>query len=522
MRQFHRSSNVRRDRGAAVVSALIVACLIGLLLAASLSVALTSGKLAYNQVDSEAAIQLAEAGIDSELQVIAQDAGSLTTTGRSSQPVVYAGVTAELPGTTTTVLGRSGTVVGYTGGTYYVYSSNDAAGTTPWDGVTSPFYVTSSAVVNNCWHTVQVTTQGNSAFNVYGTFALTTTPGSTTSVTTAPAAAVTITGPAGINGTVSQGTGSTLTTTTAINADTTANPTGQFGSGNLAAGGTITSSTTPVVYPTGTTVLKESSGQSTSTSDSTAWSNVSGNNGYVYEYKSSNQVVTLSPSNCNQYQKQPGTLMNSCWSGVHQKPFNSAGVGGGDKKIQTMIFEPGDYYFTAIQLTYDATKELIIDPCAYASGGTAGQIRFWVYDPNSGTDGNPADYIQMPVTMTSASGTPDPGGFRIYYLKDGNSLTFTRPPNILDAAGNNLTSNFDYYLSVWGVSKQAGDTSSKTGTTIAFAGTSAASTGGVNLHGSLLSDKMSFTGVSSVIYTQSVNTTKDPLISATTTGYTLK
>ena len=140
---------------------------------------------------------------------------------------------------------------------------------------------------------------------------------------------------------------------------------------------------TPIVYPTTVTCLKRSSSQATTTADTTAWATVSGNNGIVYEYKSSNSNVSLNTSNCTPYQKQPSTLMNSCWSGVHQKPFNSAGIGGGDKKIQTMIFEPGDYYFTAIQLTYDATKELVIDPNAYASGRTPGPVRFWVYDPYS-------------------------------------------------------------------------------------------------------------------------------------------
>ncbi len=515
MRQIHRKSLLRRERGAALITALIVACLVALLLGASLSVALTSGKLAYNQVDSEAAVQLAEAGIDSELQVISFDAGASSSSGRSSQPVVYSGVTAELPNTTTPVLGRPGTVTGYTGGTYYVYSSNDAAGTTAWDGVTSPFYITASAAVNNCWHTVQVTNNTNSAFNQYGNFALGTTPGNTTGVTVASGATVTVSGTSGVNGTVSTGTGSTFTATTVLNADTSSNPTGQFTSSN----GSVTSQTTPIIYPTTTTAIQNITGSTSSLG--TIITNGCGNNGYVYEYKSSNQDVTLSTANCKQYQKQPSTLMNSCWSGVHQKPFNSAGIGGGDKKIQTMIFEPGDYYFTQIQLTYDSSKELVLDPCAYASGGTPGCIRFFCYDPNAATDGNTGDYIQMPFTETLASGqsTPDPGSLKFYYANDGLGLTFTRPPNILDAAGNNLTSDFTYYLNAWGVSKQAGDTSSLKGTTISFVGTSSASTGGVAINGSVLSDKMSFGGVTKLTYVKAANTSGDPCISATVLNY---
>ena len=64
------------------------------------------------------------------------------------------------------------------------------------------------------------------------------------------------------------------------------------------------------------------------------------------------------------------------------------------------------------------------------------------------------------MTLAAGVASSDPGLSRLYYAKDGSSLTFTRPLNILDAARNNLTSNFDYYLGVWGVSKQPGDTSS--------------------------------------------------------------
>lgn len=477
----------KRETGAALLTALLIAMATALLLSASLYVTLAANKLGFNQTYSETALQLANAGINSELQYISINSGQTNVANRSSQPIIYGN---------NSIIGRQGTL---NGNSYYVYSSKDAAGTIPWDSFSSPFYITSKAVVNNCWQAVQVTAKKTSAFNVCGIFGLC---DDNKTITVNSGSTVTITGTSAVNGGVSQS--GTLTAPNCLNANTS-HCSNQFTSSNSS---NISTCENPVVYPKTTDVLKTCLGQ-TGSSTNTIWNNCS--NSVVYEYKDSSSNFTLSPSNCVQYQKQPSTLINSCWSGIHQKPFNSQGLGGYDKKIQTMIFEPGDYYFTSIQLAYDATKELLIDPCAYASGGTPGQVSFWVYDPNYLTDGNPADIIQQPIRVTCVSGsTPDPGLFRIYYAKDNCSLTFQRPANILDASGNTYNGDFNYYCGFWGVSKQPNDTTGAAGTCLNLIGNSKSWQGGVNLCGSVLADRLAFTGVCKVTYTQSVSTANDP------------
>ena len=163
---------------------------------------------------------MAEAGVNNEFSYIGTNVGSAADSALASPPVVYPGVTDELPGATTPVVGRPGTVgTGTVGvgnvlfgsamalgpstgiaavssnahGKFYVYSSNDSNGAAVWDGATSPFYVTASAKVGNCWHTVQVTSETSTAFNVYGIFALGSYASSSSSaITVSPAATVTV------------------------------------------------------------------------------------------------------------------------------------------------------------------------------------------------------------------------------------------------------------------------------------------------------------------------------------------
>ena len=144
----------RREAGVALITVLMISVATAMLLGASLCVTLTSSKLGWTQARAEAALQLADAGINSELQYIAQNQGQSMISLKSSQPLAAVGITLQYPGENFTVKGRPGTVAGYTGGQFFVYSSNDAAGTTAWDGVTSPFYITASGYVNKTWQNV--------------------------------------------------------------------------------------------------------------------------------------------------------------------------------------------------------------------------------------------------------------------------------------------------------------------------------------------------------------------------------
>jgi len=225
----HSQPRIRRHReaGVALLTVLMISMATAMILGASLCVSMTSSKLGWSQARAESALQLADAGVNSELQYIAQNTGQTLISLRSSQPVAGVGVTIQYPGENFPIKGRNGTVPGFSGGQFWVYSSNDAAGTVPWDGVTSPFYITASGYINNAWQRVQVSTQSGSLFNLYGTVALGSYTGDNTGVTVAGGSNVVVTGPAGINGTVTTGSGGSITAPQAINANTCTNSTGQ-------------------------------------------------------------------------------------------------------------------------------------------------------------------------------------------------------------------------------------------------------------------------------------------------------
>ena len=258
----------QRTRGAALITALMVAICTAMLLAASLTVAMTSLQLGYNQSYSETALQLADGGINSEIQFIEFNLKNSNITNRSSQPVVYSGVNVVDPESGAIVLGRPGSISPITGN-YYVYSSSDINGTTPWNGYSSPFYITSVSEVHKCWKRVRVKLIINSAFNVYGTCGLS----SKTTMCANDHSTVCINGLAAINGTISQGYGASLVATTVANCNTNSCPTGQYGSNNVVSGGDISSQNTPISYPTTASCLTQNTQQDPLTPFNTVWRN---------------------------------------------------------------------------------------------------------------------------------------------------------------------------------------------------------------------------------------------------------
>jgi len=532
----HSQPRIRRHReaGVALLTVLMISMATAMILGASLCVSMTSSKLGWSQARAESALQLADAGVNSELQYIAQNTGQTLISLRSSQPVAGVGVTIQYPGENFPIKGRNGTVPGFSGGQFWVYSSNDAAGTVPWDGVTSPFYITASGYINNAWQRVQVSTQSASLFNLYGTVALGSYTGDNTGVTVAGGSNVVVTGPAGINGTVTTGSGGSITAPQAINANTCTNSTGQFTSSNVASGGTLVKQPTPYVYPTCATIIKQACGHP-EYSDDQAWSWRSTNNcnsSCVYTYTSSANDSSIKPQNCQRLSGGCGTtLSNSCWANANTKPgtYNSNGYNwwwwwqNPTQAVQTLIFEPGDYYFTSVQLAYDCTCEMVIDSQAYASGGTPGQVRFWCHDPGSSpTD----DSCSLPITHLPASGqsSADPGLFRIYYGKDNHCCQFNRPSNCTDWQGNTVTGDFEYVCGIYACSKQP-DTvvstsggctpnpnsdSTKHGCKIGLCGQSSRSAGCCKITGSCLCDKLSCQGGCTLNYQASTRCDSDP------------
>ncbi|MDR3688782.1 MAG: hypothetical protein P4L46_05325 [Fimbriimonas sp.] len=463
----------RREAGIALITALMISLITATLLAASLCVSMTSSKLGWNQERSEAALQMADAGINWELQYIAENSGQTNVTLMSSQPVAATGTTIKYPSESFAIKGANGTVPGFTGGQFWVYASNDTAGSTAWDGVTSPFYITSSGLVNGAWNRVQIKTQSSSVFNIYSSATTGSYSGDPTTITVGGGGSVVATGPITVNGTVTTGSGSTISVPTGINSNGCTYTSGQLTTTHIQSGGKLCTNQAPVVYPTCASLIKKSCGH-TEYSDSQAWSwcsNHCNNSSCVYTYKSGATDDTVSSHNCCQLTGGCGTsLSNSCWNnaGTHPGTYNSSGYwywwwsSPPTYAVQTLIFEPGDYYFTSMQLAYDCSCEMVIDPEGYASGCTPGQVRFWVNDPGSSPTN---DSCSLPITNTCPSGTstPDCGKFRIYYGKDNCCCQFNRPSGCCDWQGNTITGDFEYHCGIYACTRQPDTTVSTTG-----------------------------------------------------------
>ncbi len=185
----------------------------------------------------------------------------------------------------------------------------------------------------------------------------------------------------------------------------------------------------------------------------------------------------------------------------------ASGTGGAAKLnvVQTLIFEPGDYYFTAVNVLSDPTTEIVIDSQAYASGGAAGNVRFWIQNNLNGTANSSVqnDVFQNPInaTIASTSSAPDPTLFHIYYAVDKGVFTLQRPSGYVNYDGS-AAGNFNTYGAVYAVSKIWGDTSSLNGTTIGFLGQS----GSINLNGALIADQVSFQGTCNIIFNYPADT----------------
>ncbi len=489
-----KNRTLRRERGGALLATLAFATFTALLIGAGLSVSSGHYSLAWSQGRSEGALLLAEGGMNDELAAIAANVGVPSATALGSSPTVAAGETLRFPGENHAVWGRRGTISG-TPGSYWVCATNNEwwrSGDAPvaWDGRTSPFWITSTAYVNGAWRRVEGQVSTTSLFALYAVYAMASYSNNSNAVVLS-AGDVIINGVAGTNGQISNSNGSTFQAAGLINAYTLNNPTGQFDSRHAMPGASFLTQAGPFIYPTTVSVLRRTLGIPTY-SDAAAWSYLANNNdndAKVYTYRGGASSATLSAANCTRLALPSTDFTNgksSAWASAGAKPGTSG-------KVKTLIFEPGDYYFTSVALGYDAATELVIDPQALASGGTPGQVRFWIYDPA----GKSNDAMALPIVATKPAGasTADPGGFRIYYGKDGKAFEFSRPGNTKDWNGASLLGDFNVYGGVYAVTKQPGDTSSVlAGTEIDFVGSTGAGDGRITLNGSLLADKVHFHG----------------------------
>jgi len=511
----------------ALLAALAYVVVATMMIASGLYLSLGFTSQTWAEARSESAAELADAGINNELATIATTVGNppfSPPTADPSETMVY-------PGEGHPVYGRKGAIAGVDGNFWVCTTLNEwwRSGTTPttWDGQTNPYWITASAYVRGSWRRATVRVQKRSIFSQYAFFA-DGQYGTLDDIVTADATAnVTVAGMGGTNGQVKLSLGSALSLGNILNANR-ANCLGtQFPSSVVRAGSVLTTQQPPKSFDRTIDSMKRVFGI-TATDDLSAGLALlarSSNSTGVYTYKPLVGSATLSLANCTKVSLPSSALENynilnvllptkACWDLCNVKP----GTGG---KVKTLIFEPGDYYLNDINLNYDASTELVIDPMALASGGTPGPVRFWVYDvPLLGG----SDHIDLPVVMTKASGAsaPDPSLFRIYYAKDGYTLTLNRKPNLKDYTGANLTGDFNLYGCLYGITKPTNASGLITnllwyGSKVTLAGTAGATGGGVVVNGSVIADRIGFSGPCAINFASSSDAS-DPGVGATILG----
>lgn len=200
------------------------------------------------------------------------------------------------------------------------------------------------------------------------------------------------------------------------------------------------------------------------------------------------------------------TLNSSTASGSGQSGTVSPNL------VRTLIFEPGDYFFNQVNISWDNTVEWIVDSSGILGGDGSGQVRIWIYDPSNGTQN---DTISVQILAANGA-TPNPDGFRLYYGKDNKTITISRPNSITDYTGTTITTDFSIYGGVYCVTKKPGDATALSGTQITFSGNTSGNPYYIRLRGALVADKVAFQGRCAIEYT--ATSRNDPIIGTGVSG----
>jgi len=455
--------------------------------------------------NSETALLLADAGINVELKKV---------TDAVQQ---YNGSTAW---DTPTSKG-SGSVAGVTG-TYSVWVSSSADGTGTWSG-SGKFYITCTATTVGASRKVVIQGSAYSIFDLFGIFAYNSDlSGSNSALKLTGNAVVTVDGNVGTNGVVSSGNG----TLTILSGSAGYNYNTDFVGTNhpqlTSANGTIYSFNFFKTFPT-----VPSLAQAAYNSGFAAWQGQSGNQSKtIWDYMNSNFASSSAPQGVGAglnsaesariytwsstatsttplsstsvslafptANKPPGTTLDN--SGLWTK---SGAVVNNDPTTgkKCLILQPGDYYFSNVDLT-DSTKELIIDnggvTVTGAKNGNPDKIpvRIWIGRNSSG--GN-ADAISIPISLTNSS---DRSTFRVFYATDKQTLKFTAS----NATGYN-TNGSTYQVAGAFYSISGGNT----GTTITFEGVGQS----CNFVGALIADQVNFNGNCNIVWDPGIGNSTD-------------
>ncbi len=468
-----------RKRGATLVTAIFATFGLSLFVGSTALYVSSTYSLAWTRANSEAALLLAEGGVNREIQFISKQMQLMESPRSHSRQ--------KLPGEP--YYGYPATIAGMPG-KVWVYTSEPGSNA-PWKGK-GPAQITCTAEVGgprqsgqeDSWgpkvvRTLTVQTTPRSVFSAFAVFALDGAGnGNQPAIGITGGSKVTVVGNVGTNSRIQDGSGD-------INFTRAYNYNAQRNSGNQFDGDDTYSVNPPLVMPTVTEVLRSTI--KSKPSDPWAWLASNNDNDGIREYSLLGVLTGDGTKNAG-FNRSPIELTNKLlgtWVSVNLKPLTTKRV---------MIFPPGDYYFTGMNVEWDPTTEILIDNAGLTTPAGSNPegipVRFWFNGASK------QDYLKIPVMMTNPE---DAATFRLFYGKDGAVFNIIRNSNfpqkqyIISGCVYAVTSKLDP------TTGQPADSTLK-GTQIDFFGDSQNSGNSNVLYGSLIADRVAFHGVCSIIF----------------------
>lgn len=493
-----------RLRGAALITAVVMALILSLVVGAGVAYVGATARTNWSKTRSEAALLLAEAAINDEIALLNRRVGS-PTLGNSSPPA--------LASSGQPYVGRVFTIPNVPG-TAWVSTSSDPAGTVAWTSASATMYIQATAMVQGSRRKVRIGGAGDmriSSFGLYGIFGAKEVVGDNqAAIGLTGNANIAVTGGVGTNGVVQGGSGF-IDFDFADNYNTAVTSGNQFDNGSPNTNDPVTNTPDPLRFSTVTNVLRAAFPQAGT--DPWPWLALNNTNDRIRVYQSSLPSRTPSGTKLGGFTRDQNVLngKNSNLSGsslllrIPQSDNGGSryGIGSwsgvplaptGGKR--TLIFPPGDYYLTGMEIDFNSGIEILVDDGGLTVGGNpnATPVRLWFNQP-SGSSTN--DYIEIPISYTSA---PSPKIFRIYYNKGGCALEFARTSQA--PSGPMIIFGGVYAMTGGSLSTQ-----------ITFRGDTNNSNNRISLTGCLIADRVASQGYSSVIWSPDViNQLLDPPI----------
>lgn len=475
-----------RKRGAALITALVFTLIFALLVGGGLAYVVQNLRLAAARRDSEAALLLAESGINNEFNYITKNLYDPVVTKRSTQPIQIGGEP---------YIGRKGTLPGIPGEFWVFTSVSPEAPYQGWTGGNT-LYVICNARVNGAWKRVRVGGENvlGTLFNLFALFGLDTgNDNNSPSIALTGNANVEVVGTVGTNGHIQKGQG-VITYLKAINYNGSyyeGTPKEQF------KDPPVYTNNDRLNFPVVVQVLRALFPATSNMSDSATWAWVKTNrqnSSRILQWKPALPSGTvLNPANVVSagYPSDDVTLVNKklgSWEKANFKP--------GSSTVRTLIFPPGDYYFESIDLLDDPATELVIDNAGLSVGGNPNkeQVRFFLY----GSGGK--DTVEIPINLTQPN---DAKTFRIYDGKDGSVFELLR--------SSHTTGEYTLAGCIYAATAQVGKGYLK-GIQIRLVGGDGPTSRSVLL-GSLMADRIEFQKYCRIIFPDDSGNNNDPPVS---------